>query len=148
MDDGIVVRMADIEGPAGEPRTIHELLERMAEGLSAPDPHRAEIQEIITRDEGRQRSHVGTLRETPPPYGMDSEAQRLNRLEPAVAQVQRSLGELRHIVDEIRLRMATKVEVESVRDDIRRVADGYAHVSAQLQKNSELLKRFLADVPR
>jgi hypothetical protein len=147
VDDDIVVRMADVEVQAGEPRTIRELLERMAEVLSAPDPHRVGIQEIIVRDEARRRD-IGAVRETPAPYGADSEAQRLDRLEPAVAQVQRSIDELRHIVDEIRLRMATKVEVESVRDDIRKVADGYAHVSAQLQRNSELLKRFLTDSPR
>lgn len=134
--------MTDIDASSGEPRTIQELLQRMADVLSEPDPHRAGIQEIIIRDDARRRSVVA-VRETPPPYGTDSEGQRPDRLEPAVAQVQRSIDELKRVVDEIRSRMATKVEVESVRDDIRKVADGYAHVSAQLQQNSELLKRFL-----
>ena len=134
--------MADIDVPAGEPRTIHELLHRMAEVLSAPDPHRAGIEEIIARYDARKCVDVIAVRETSPPYGPEG-VQRLDRFESAVAHVQRSIDELRDIVDEMRLRMATKVELESVRDDIRRVADGYAHVSTQLQRNSELLKRFL-----
>jgi len=55
---------------------------------------------------------------------------------------------LRRVVDQIRLVVATIVELESARDDIRRVADGYAHVTAHLHQNSELLKRFLTEVSR
>src|SRR5687767_11541738 len=133
--------MADIEVSPGEPQTIHELLQRMADVLSAPDPHRAAIQEIITRYDARKRADVVEVREIPPRYGTDGVSRRLDRLEPAVAQIQRSIDELRGVV-------ATKVEVESVRDDVRRVADGYAHISVQLQQSSELLKRFLTDVSR
>ena len=130
--------MAEID-VSGDPRTIHELLQRMADALSAPDPHRAAIQEIINRDDAQRGAAI--VRETPPIYEPDGVLQRLDRLEPAVAAIQRSIDELRVVV-------ATKVEIESVRDDVRRVADGYAHVSAQLQHSSELLKRFLTDVPR
>ena len=133
--------MVHIDVIPEEPRTIREVLERMAEVLSAPDPHRAAIQEIIARYEARRRAAVVEVREIPPPYRTDDVSQRLDRLEPAVAQIQRSIDELRGVV-------ATKVEVESVRDDVRRVADGYAHISAQLRESSELLKRFLTDVPR
>lgn len=146
VEDGIVVRMAEIDLPAERPQTMRELLERMAEVLSAPDPHRVGIQDIITRYDARKPLDVVAVRETSPPYGPDG-PQRLDRLESAVAHVQRSIDELRDIVDEMRLRMATKVELESVRDDIRKVADGYAHVTTQLQRNSELLKRFLTDAP-
>lgn len=130
--------MAHVDVPE-EPRTTRELLERMADVLSAPDPHRAGIQEIITRYDVRKRADGMGARETPPPYGPDGVLQRLVRLESAVAGIQRSIDELRGMV-------ATKVEVESVRDDVRRIADGYAHISAQLQQNSELWKRFLTDV--
>ena len=126
---------------------MHELLQRMADVLSTPDPNHSGIQEIIMRYDARKPVAVGAVRETPPPFGSDG-AQRLDRLEPAIAQLQRSIDELRNVVEQIRLSMATKVEVESVRDDIRRVADGYAHVSAQLRQNAELLKRFLNEAPR
>ena len=45
--------MNEIDAPVAEPRAIHELLERMAEVLSAPDPHRVGIQEIIARYDAR-----------------------------------------------------------------------------------------------
>jgi hypothetical protein len=139
--------MTDID-VNGEPRTIRELLHRMADVLSTPDPHRARIQEISARHDARERVGVLTACETPPSYGSEGVSERLERLEPAVTQLQSSIDELRRLVDQIRLAMATKVELEGVRDDIRRVADGYGHVSAQLQQNSDLLKRFLTDVPR
>ena len=140
-DDGIVVAMAHSDVTPEEPRTIRELLERMADVLSAPDPHRAVIQEIITGGDARKRADVVEVREIPPPYETDGVSRRLDGLEHAIAQVQRSIDELRGVV-------ATKVEVESVRDAVRRIADGYAHISAQLRESSELLKRFLTDVPR
>lgn len=73
---------------------------------------------------------------------------QLERIESAVVRIQRSIDELRYVAEQIRQTMATNVEAELIHNDIRRTVDGYAHVNALLQKNGELLKRFLTSIPR
>jgi len=41
--------------------------------------------------------------------------------------------------------MATKVEVESIKDDIRLVADGFAQTQQRLRDVAGLLRRFVTE---
>ena len=63
----------------------------------------------------------------------------------ALAEIRYDVLALRNDVSGIRTEMATKAEVESVRDDIRMLAEGYSQTQQRLHETSGLLRRFLTD---
>ena len=129
MDDGIVVGMGghdfdwDRFEAEGEEiaRRMREVSRTMAEQNAASRAERARYEE-------RKARAGSTARETPPHEPASIEA-RLDRVEA--------------IVTEIRDRMATKVELEAMRDSVQMIADGYAQTQHRLADTSGLLKRYL-----
>ena len=81
------------------------------------------------------------VRERPP----DDDISLEERLKEFQAETRLALAEIRYDVLGIRKEMATKAEMESLRDDIRMLAEAYAHTQQRLHETSGLLRRFLTD---
>jgi hypothetical protein len=111
---------------------------RIKEGFAETDErirrHRAEEEE-----KARQRvTESAIARETPPSYG-DVNG-RLERIERTLADIREQMA-TRADLEHVRRTMATKIELESMNDRIKMVADGYQNVDKRLDKVAELLKR-------
>jgi tetrahydromethanopterin S-methyltransferase subunit G len=110
---------------------------RIKEGFAETDErirrHRAE------EEKARQRvTESAIARETPPSYG-DVNG-RLERIERTLADIREQMA-TRADLEHVRRTMATKIELESMNDRIKMVADGYQNVDKRLDKVAELLKR-------
>jgi hypothetical protein len=81
------------------------------------------------------------VRESPPDGYLSLE----ERLKEFQAETRLALADIRYDVLGIRRDMATKAEMESLRDDIRMLAEAYAHTQQRLQETSGLLRRFLIE---
>lgn len=98
-------------------------------------------QQIAESRAARARYHEGsggsdTVRESPPAV-----ASRLDNLDQRLARVEETLSDIKREVRDIRERMATKVELESLKHDIRIVADGYAQTQTRLDTVADLMRR-------
>lgn len=62
-----------------------------------------------------------------------------------LAEIRQDILMLRRDVGRMQEWMATKAEVESLRDDIRLVADGFAQTQERLHDVAGLLRRFITD---
>ena len=156
-DDGIVVVMSEIE-----PKTVtreefkRELVQALDELVAESKFHAtrikqgfAETDEHIRRhraeeeEKARRRATDGRIaRETPPSYG--DVPQRLDRVEGRLGDVDGRLDRIERTLTDIRDHMstlATKVELESMSDRIKMVADGYQNLDKRLDKVADLLKR-------
>jgi hypothetical protein len=89
------------------------------------------------------------VRERPPGDDHMSLEERLKEFQAetraALAEIRYDVLALRNDLSGIRKEMATKAEVESVRDDIRVLAEGYSQTQQRLHETSGLLRRFLTD---
>jgi hypothetical protein len=65
---------------------------------------------------------------------------RLERIERTLADIREQMA-TRADLEHVRRTMATKIELESMNDRIKMVADGYQNVDKRLDKVAELLKR-------
>jgi len=112
---------------------------RIKKGFAETDErirrHRAEEEE-----KARQRATESAIaRETSPSYG--DVPQRLGRVEGRLGDVDARLDRIERTLADIREQMATKIELESMNDKIKMVADGYQNVDKRLDKVADLLKR-------
>jgi len=92
--------------------------------------------DFALRDLGQSTSGALLVRETPP----DNGDMRL-----VLAEIRHDVLMLRRDVIRMRELMATKVEVESIKDDIRLVADGFAQTQQRLRDVAGLLRRFVTE---
>jgi hypothetical protein len=88
-------------------------------------------------------------REQPPPDSawdgrLDRFERMLNETLNAVTVLQHDVSALQRDVGAIREQMATKIELEALRDSINIVADGFAQTQTRLGHVTGLLKRYLA----
>lgn len=60
-----------------------------------------------------------------------------------VSGLKDDVGGLKREVQAVREQMATKVELEALRDSLHIVADGFAHTQIRLENVADLLKRYL-----
>jgi hypothetical protein len=81
-------------------------------------------------------------REKPQTYPAENVDERLGRIERTLADIAERMA-TKADLDEVRRALPTKVELESVRDDIRKIADGYAIVIQRIDHVAELLKTHL-----
>ena len=81
------------------------------------------------------------MRERPPDDYISLE----ERLKDFQAETRSALADIRYDVLGIRKEMATKAELESLRDDIRMLAEACAHTQQRLHETSGLLRRFLIE---
>ena len=146
-DDGIVVVMdwdAFIEETREGERQMRELAARMRQQNA----------------DSRRRRQQLAVRERPPEFPELSLEDRLKTFE---ADTRSVLSEIRHDllmlrgeiaslrgdtkaeIAGLRESMATKAELESLKDEIRMVAEGFAHVQTRLSEKADLLRRFLVD---
>ena len=136
LDDGIVVAMGlhefdwDRFEAEGEEiaRRMREVSRTMAEQNAASRAERARYEE-------RKARAGSTARETPD-AGHGSLEERLERFE-------RKLTAMAADLSDVRERMATRVEVEAIRDSLNIIADGYAQTQHRLAETSSLLKRYV-----
>ena len=78
-----------------------------------------------------------------PPSGSRTVEERLDGIERTLVRIDQRLGSVELDVKQIREQMATKVELESLKDDIKIVADGYAQTQHRLDRVTDLLTRYL-----
>jgi chromosome segregation ATPase len=67
----------------------------------------------------------------------------VSALNKEVAALKQEVAALKQDVVAIREQMATKVELEALRDSVNLVADGFAQTQTRLDYTSDLLKRYL-----
>jgi len=114
-------------------------------------------------ERARTAANDSAVRETPPVYGTDNLDERLERIERSLADIAERMAtkaDLEQVrqematnleqvrrematkadLEQVRQEMATKVALESVQDDVRTIADGYATVSQRLEYVANLLK--------
>ena len=98
---------------------------RIKKGFAEAD-ERIRLHRIEEEEKARRRATDGAIaRETPPSYG----------------DVNGRLDRIERTLTDIREQMATKIELESMNDKIKMVADGYQNVDKRLDRVADLLKR-------
>lgn len=151
-DDGIVVVMSETE-----PRTVtreefnRELVQAL-DDLVADARHHGELIKA-----GFEKTPY-VARETPPPYESSSERLdrmdgrldrmdgRLDSMDGRLDRIDRTLADIRDQMatkadlEEMRKTLATKIELEAVNDNVKRIADGYQTVNERLNRVAEMLK--------
>jgi len=137
-----------IEDGSETARTMRELSSRL--GQQNADSRRRRTRAAV-RDVKRLRSEAArdfALRD----LGQSTPGVLVRETPPDNGDMRLVLAEIRHDVlmlrrDVIRMRelMATKVEVESIKDDIRLVADGFAQTQQRLRDVAGLLRRFVTE---
>ena len=111
---------------------------RIKQGFAEAD-ERIRRHRIEEEEKWRRRAADSAIaRETPPSYGDVS--QRLDRVEGRLGDVDGRLDRIERTLTDIREQMATKIELESMNDKIKMVADGYQNVDKRLDKVADLLK--------
>lgn len=80
-----------------------------------------------------------------PPSGSRTVEERLDGIERTLVRIEQELGTVKGDVKQIREQMATKVELESLKDDIRIVADGFAQTQYRIYRVTDLLTRYLTN---
>jgi archaellum component FlaC len=112
---------------------------RIKKGFAETDErirrHRAEEEEKARR----RATESAIAREAPPSYG--DVPQRLDRMEGRLGDVDARLDRIERTLADIREQMATKIELESMNDRIKMVADGYQDIDNRLDRVADLLKR-------
>jgi archaellum component FlaC len=112
---------------------------RIEKGFAEAD-ERIRRHRIEEDEKARQRASAGAVaRETPPSYGDVS--QRLDRVEGRLGDMDGRLDRIERTLADIREQMATKIELESMNDKIKMVADGYQNLDKRLDNVADLLKR-------
>lgn len=137
-----------------------------AEGKALEQRMRAVVAEMDRQNavsrSSRASGHHALAREQPPPESAwDGRLDRFERmlsetlnavtvlqrdvsgLQRDVSGLQDDVGGLKREVQVVREQMATKVELEALRDSIHIVADGFAHTQIRLENVADLLKRYL-----
>jgi len=144
-----------------------------AEGKALEQRMRAVVaemdrQNVISRSSRASSRHALAREQPPPESAWDGRLDRFERmltetlnavtvlqrdasgLQHAVSGLQRDVsglkddvGGLKREVQAVREQMATKVELEALRDSIHIVADGFAHTQIRLENVADLLKRYL-----
>lgn len=144
-DDGIVVvAMSHVHAESDERKALREELVARLDDLSTHC--RQEIawwQAERARYERPIGSGQSTVRETPPSGGAGGHDSRLDRMERRLELIAGDLVSMRRDITDIRDRMATKVELEAVKDSVQKMADGYNDTRERLDRVADLLKRYL-----
>ncbi len=137
-----------------------------AEGKALEQRMRAVVAEMdrqnaVSRSSRASGRHALAREQPPPESAWDGRLDRFERmlsetlnavtvlqrdvsgLQRDVSGLQDDVGGLKREVQVVREQMATKVELEALRDSIHIVADGFAHTQIRLENVADLLKRYL-----
>lgn len=107
--------------------------ERIDENLRA-------IRNVLDERDARRKAGL-LVREVPPE---DAYLQLNERLKEFQTETRLALAEIRDDLVSLREQMATKAELESVRDDIRIVAEGFADIGKRVDDVAGLLRQYVA----
>ena len=125
---------------------------RIKKGFAEAD-ERIRLHRIEEEERWRRRATESVIaRESPPSYGevprrLDRVEGRLSDVDGRLDRIERTLADIREQMatkadlGEVRRTMATKIELESLSDRIKMVADGYQNLDKRLDKVADLLKR-------
>jgi chromosome segregation ATPase len=112
---------------------------RIKKGFAEAD-ERIRLHRLEEEEKARRRAtDCAIARETPPSYG--EVPQRLAAVEGRLSDVDGRLDRIERTLADIREQMATKIELESLSDRIKMVADGYQNLDRRLGMVANLLGR-------
>ena len=130
-------------------RTLRELSLRLGQQNVASRSRRtrAAVRDVkrLRADAARDRDVRDAVQSTPRPLLVRDTPPDNGDMRLVLAEIRQDVLMLRRDVIRMRELMATKAEVESIRDDIRLVADGFGQTQQRMQDVASLLRRFITE---
>ena len=138
-----------IEDGSEMERTLRELSSRLGQQNVASRSRRtrAAVRDVkrLRADAARDRDVRDAVQSTPRPLLVRETPPDNGDMRLVLAEIRQDVLMLRRDVIRMRELMATKAEVESIRDDIRLVADGFGQTQQRMQDVASLLRRFITE---
>ena len=138
-----------IEDGSEMERTLRELSSRLGQQNVASRSRRtrAAVRDVkrLRADAARDRDVRDAVQSTPRPLLVRETPPDNGDMRLVLAEIRQDVLMLRRDVIRMRELMATKAEVESSRDDIRLVADGFGQTQQRMQDVASLLRRFITE---
>jgi len=147
-DDGIVVVVMEKPDTADKTALDAELIEALDDLVVTARFHGERIREGLARTDTMLREN----RRPYPDWSVEM-TQRFDGIERRLADIRADIADMRTQIVDVRTEIAdmrgqmpafaTKIELEDLSDNIKRVGDGYVTVNHKLDKVADLLKRVI-----